>query len=111
MLQYFVVFVASGVALVHNHYNALIVRPGNDLSVAQTIDGLKVDGKPEPQLDGNGNSPHDVEAEAWSDLDASGPPPDCPVASDDNSDAKGGAGVSPPANIDWGLACEGSGGR
>ena len=51
MLQYFVGFMASGVALVHNRYNALIVQLGNDLSVAQTINGLKVDGKPEPQLD------------------------------------------------------------
>ena len=111
MLQYFVGFVASGAALFHNCYDALIVQLGNDLSVAQTIDGLKVDGKPEPQLDSNSFSPCDVEAEAWSDLDASGPLQDFPVASDDNFDAKGGAGVSPPADIDWGLASEGYGGR
>ena len=69
MLQYFVGFMALGAALVHNHYNALIVRLGDDLSVAQTIDGLKVDGKPEPQLDGNSFGPRDVDVEAWSDLD------------------------------------------
>ena len=83
---------------------------GDNLPVAQTIGSPQVDSKPQPQLNGNGFSPVDVKVEAWPDLDARGPLPCHPVVVHNDPDSEGGAGVSPPPDVEGGLAGKGHGG-